>query len=438
MTTLSETIRGINTGALRPSEVVAAALDRLDATETDIRAWVRVDRAGALSAARELDSHDSRGGRSDLSAEDLPLRGIPFGVKDIIDVSAQPTECGSPLRRGRIAAADAWIVDRLRQAGAIPLGKTVTTEFAYFAPGPTRNPHNLTHTPGGSSSGSAAAVAAGVVPLALGSQTAGSLTRPASFCGVAGYVAPVGHWPTTGITGLSHRLDAPGLIAATVDDLRLVQAVLSGTTTSPDADAPERARLRVWTATELGDVEQPMRDAVVRAAAGAGAAEADELGWAGRTPALVEAHATVMAYDSARALAEEAKKPGQLSEPLNELLERGRRTTDDDYHAALSLAAGARADLLAVLADADAILGPAALGPAPRGLAATGTPVLSRPWQLLGLPVLTVPGYRDAAGMPLGLQLIGHPDRVDRLFTIGQRIERHARETASPAGRATA
>jgi Asp-tRNA(Asn)/Glu-tRNA(Gln) amidotransferase A subunit family amidase len=425
-TTLSGTMHRINTGLARPSEVVAAALERLDATETDIRAWVRVDRAGALSAARELDSRD------DLPAGDLPLRGIPLGVKDIIDVTAQPTECGSPLRRGRIAAADAWIVDRLRRAGAVPLGKTVTTEFAYFAPGPTRNPHNLAHTPGGSSSGSAAAVAAGVVPLALGSQTAGSLTRPAAFCGVAGFVAPVGRWPTTGITGLSHRLDAPGLIAPSVADLRLVHAVLSGTTTSPDA--PDRARLRVWTATELGDVERPMRDAVVRAAQGA---EADELGWAGRTPALVEAHATVMAYDSARALAEEAKQPGQLSEPLNELLDRGRRTTDDEYRDALALAALARADLLAVLADADAILGPATLGPAPRGLAATGNPVLSRPWQLLGLPVLTVPGYSDAAGMPLGLQLIGHPDRVDRLFAIGQRIESRARETTPPAGTRT-
>jgi Asp-tRNA(Asn)/Glu-tRNA(Gln) amidotransferase A subunit family amidase len=399
----------------RPSEVVTAALERLDATEPDLRAWVRVDRDGALSTARELD---------DRPADGLPLRGVPFGAKDIIDVRGTATECGSPLRRGRIAGADAWVVARLRRAGAIPLGKTVTTEFAYFSPGPTRNPHDLTRTPGGSSSGSAAAVAAGVVPLALGSQTAGSLTRPAAFCGVAGFVAPVGSWPTTGIAGLSHSLDSVGLITPTVADLRVVHAVLSGAALAGTAPSG-RPRLRVWTATELGHVDASMRTAVARAAEDA---DTEPLGWAVRTPGLVEAHTTVMAYEAARSLAAEAGHPEQLSEPLNELLARGRSTMDTDYCAALSMAARARADILAVLTYADAILGPAALGPAPHGLAATGTPVLSRPWQLLGLPVVTVPGYTDDEGMPLGLQLIGHPDRVDRLFAVAERLERRARQ----------
>jgi Asp-tRNA(Asn)/Glu-tRNA(Gln) amidotransferase A subunit family amidase len=422
---LVATARAIAAGRLRPSDAVSAALDRLDATETDIRAWTYVDQAGALSAARELD---------DLPGEALPLRGVPIGVKDIIDVRGMPTECGSPLRRGRIAATDAWLVDRLRRAGAIPLGKTVTTEFAYFAPGPTRNPHNLAHTPGGSSSGSAAAVAAGVVPLALGSQTAGSLTRPAAFCGVAGLVAPVRSLPTTGIAGLSHSLDAPGFLTAMVADLRLVYAVLSGAVDMPKASGalePDRLRLRVWTAEELDEVDAPMLAAlgdVVDAVRGDGA-EVGELAWATRTPVLVEAHATVMAYEAARSLAAEGQRPDQLSEPLNALLERGRGTGDEDYRAALATAASARADALALLADADAIIGPAALGAAPRGLAATGTPVLSRPWQLLGLPTVTVPGQTDAEGLPLGIQLIGHPDRVDRLLDVAGRLERLAERT---------
>lgn len=420
----ARTVEEISSGRIRPSEAVTAALERLDATEPDLRAWVRVDRAGALSTAREQD---------DGPADGLPLRGVPFGVKDIIDVRGTPTECGSALRRGRIAGADAWVVARLRQAGAIPLGKTVTTEFAYFAPGPTRNPHDLTRTPGGSSSGSAAAVAAGVVPLALGSQTAGSLTRPAAFCGVAGFVAPVGSWPTTGITGLSHSLDSVGLITSTVADLRLVQGVLSDGPRPPALPAASgRHRLLVWTAGELGDVEEPMRAALARAAEGARAqgARTEDLDWAARTPGFVAAHTTVMAYESARARAEEARHPDRLSAALGELLALGRRITDDDYRDALSVAARARADVLATLTDADAILGPAALGPAPHGLAATGTPVLSRPWQLLGLPVVTVPGHTDDEGMPLGLQLIGHPDRVDQLFALGERLEALARETA--------
>ncbi|MGP4046244.1 amidase [Streptomyces sp. 2A115] len=419
----ARTVGEISSGRIRPSGAVTAALARLDATEPDLRAWVRVDRAGALSTAREQD---------DRPADGLPLRGVPFGVKDIIDVRGTPTECGSPLRRGRIAGADAWVVARLRRAGAIPLGKTVTTEFAYFAPGPTRNPHDLTRTPGGSSSGSAAAVAAGVVPLALGSQTAGSLTRPAAFCGVAGFVAPVGSWPTTGITGLSHSLDSVGLITATVADLRLVHGVLSQGPRPPAFPATSgRPRLLVWTAGELGDVEEPMRAALARAAEGARAqgAATEDLDWAARTPGLVAAHTTVMAYESARARAEEARQPDRLSTALDELLALGRRITDDDYRAALSAATRARADVLATLTDADAILGPAALGPAPHGLAATGTPVLSRPWQLLGLPVLTVPGHTDDGGMPLGLQLIGHPHRVDQLFALGERLEALARET---------
>ncbi|MFD5750439.1 amidase [Streptomyces sp. NPDC127033] len=384
------------------------ALARLERTEEKIHAWVRVDADGARAAARR--------------AADGPLRGVPFGVKDIIDVAGLPTECGSPLRRGRIAEADAWLVERLRRAGAVPLGKTVTTEFAYFQPGPTRNPHRPEHTPGGSSSGSAAAVAAGVVPLALGSQTAGSLTRPASFCGVAGYVAPVGAWSTRGIAGLSPSLDAPGLLTATVTELAAAVAAVDATTTE---EVPDDIEVLVWSGTELADIEPPMLDALHRTARALSAAGARRAGLGDRVPVaeLTDAHATVMAHEAARSLAAEARHPEALSTPLRELLDRGARSSGAEYRAALETARAARTRILALLERTDVILGPAAPGPAPYGVGATGTPVLSRCWQLLGLPVVTVPGHRDPSGMPLGLQLVGHPGRVGRLLGIARRTE---------------
>jgi Asp-tRNA(Asn)/Glu-tRNA(Gln) amidotransferase A subunit family amidase len=381
---------------------VEEALRRLERTEPELRAWVRVDADGARAAAP--------------LAPEGPLHGMPFGVKDIIDVAGLPTECGSVLRRGRIAGSDAWLVDRLRRAGAVPLGKTVTTEFAYFQPGPTRNPRNPAHTPGGSSSGSAAAVAAGVVPLALGSQTAGSLTRPASFCGVAGYVAPVGAWSTRGFTGLSPSLDAPGLLTTGVAELATVIRAIDGT----EAEVPDAVRLVAWSGTELAEIDPAMLDAVRRTGR-ALHAEAMELPVSAAE--LAAAHAVVMAYEAARTLAAEARHPESLSGHLNALLNRGRRTADAEYSAALATARTARATVLALLADVDAILGPAAPGPAPHGLAATGNPVLSRPWQLLGLPVVTVPGHRDPQGLPLGLQLVGHPDRVGRLLGVARAVE---------------
>ncbi|MER5902896.1 amidase [Streptomyces mirabilis] len=421
MRTLSALTAGVARGELSAAEVIAGALERLDRTESDVRAWVRVDRDGALGAARELDAVPSGG----------PLRGVPVGVEDIIDVAGLPTECGSPLRRGRIAETDAPLVARLRRLGAIPLGKTVTTEFAYFAPGPTRNPRNLAHTPGGSSSGSAAAVATGVVPLALGSQTAGSLTRPASYCGVAGFVVPAGGpLDTTGFVGLAPGLDAVGLLAPTVADLRLAYGALTGAGRLPGPpQPPTRPRLAVWSGAELAEISKDMRAALVRSVedAVANGAVLVDVDWPALTPRLVEAHVTVMAYEAARTLAEESTHPDRLSAPLNELLAHGRSLTTGDYEHAWSVARRERSAVLALLGDVDAVLGPAAPGAAPKGLTVTGSPVLSRPWQLLGLPAVTVPGHRDAQGMPLGLQLVGHPDRLEGLFALGHAVEQAAR-----------
>lgn len=355
---------------------------RIAGTEARLRAWVEHAPAAGLG------------------------RGVPLGVKDIVDVAGLATRCGTPLRADAAPAeADAAIVAAWRRAGAVPVGKTVTTEFAYFSPGPTRNPAAPGHTPGGSSSGSAAAVASGQVPLATGSQTAGSVTRPAAFCGVASLVLSHGRFPMDGVVGLSPSLDSHGVFAAGVDDLALAWSMLSG----EPRPAQGPPRLLVWTAGPLGVVHPAMAEAL--AAARTRLAEAgavvDDFGEEDLVAALATAHPVVMAYEAARERAAELAVADRLSEQFAGLLRTGAATTDDEYRAARTVIADAAPRIAGLLAGYDAVLGPAAPGPAPTGLTATGDPVLSRPWQALGLPAVGVPGARDAAGLPLGLQLVG-------------------------------
>ncbi|UKA60537.1 amidase [Arthrobacter sp. FW306-2-2C-D06B] len=415
------TLRGLSealaSGAETPGSAVEHSLQAIKSAEPEIQAWVEIDAGAARSAASELErSADARG----------VLWGMPVGIKDLIDVQGLPTRCGSVLSGGEPAATDADCVKLLRQAGAVVMGKTVTTEFGYFAPGPTRNPVNPAHTPGGSSSGSAAAVAAGMVPLAIGTQTAGSLTRPASFCGVAGFVAAKGQFSTTGITGLSPSLDSLGFLARTVADLRLVWSTLMGSDAGlldlPDDGAP---RILLWNGSGLGEVSADMAAAVERAAAAMRHSGAPCAEWSSHSVVrqLADDHATIMAFEAARERSWELQHLDQVSVPLAELLAAGAVAPEAEYVAAVARIAGARKFIQARLDKFDAILGPAALGAAPQGLEATGTPLLSRPWQALGLPVITIPGLRDPAGMPLGLQLIGIPGRERRLFSIAQRIE---------------
>ncbi|MBB6406355.1 amidase [Arthrobacter sp. AZCC_0090] len=414
---LRELSMALASGAVTPSSAVEQAWQRMQATEPEIRAWAEIDAGGARFAARELErSTNTRG----------PLWGVPVGVKDLIDVQGLPTRCGSVLRGGEPAGSDADCVKLLRQAGAVVMGKTVTTEFGYFAPGPTRNPANRAHTPGGSSSGSAAAVAAGMVPLAIGTQTAGSLTRPASFCGVAGFVAPKGQFSMSGVTGLSPSLDSLGFLARTVTDLHLAWSALIG-----DGPASEHtvdgvsAHLLLWNGRGLGEVSADMATAVEQAVAAISHEGVHCEDWTDHdiVRRLADDHATIMAFEAARERSWELQQLNRLSVPLAELLATGATTPEADYVAALYRVADARWSVEAALEQFDAILGPAALGAAPAGIDATGTPVLSRPWQALGLPVITIPGLRDPAGMPLGLQLIGSPGREHRLFSIAERIE---------------
>ncbi|UMP04593.1 amidase [Amycolatopsis sp. EV170708-02-1] len=377
---LRELVRDLREGRTTPEDAHQRALARIAETDAELHAWV---------------------GQADF----LPGAGVPLGVKDIIDLAGVPTRCGSALRaEAAPATSDAAIVTAWRAAGAMPIGKTVTTEFAFFAPGPTRNPAAPGHTPGGSSSGSAAAVASGQVPLALGSQTAGSVTRPASYCGVASLVMSHGRYPVTGVTGLSPSLDSHGVFAATVADLTIAWQALAGET------GPAREpRILVWAADALDVVEAPMRNALAQAAKRLQEAGAtvepfrDE----GLMAELTAAHPVVMAYEAARERAAELAVAERLSAPLAQLLRTGAATSAAEYETARATIDGGSVRLAEVFDAYDVVLGPAAPGAAPRGLEATGNPVLSRGWQALGLPVVALPGFTDAEGLPLGLQLVG-------------------------------
>ncbi|MFJ5718608.1 amidase [Streptomyces sp. NPDC093149] len=455
---LTRAVRALESGELTATALLADCLDRIDAREPVVGAWEHLDRNAAVRRARLLDD----GPRQGL------LHGVPVGVKDIIDTADQPTGYGSPRHRGHRPDRDAWCVARLRASGAVLVGKTVTTEFAYFTPGRTANPHAPHHTPGGSSSGSAAAVADRMVPLALGTQTAASTIRPAAYCGTAGHVATPGAFPLTGIAGLSHTLDSLGLLTRTVEDLALARAALLGRAAhSRDAALPDVPRPVVLICSGTGPgvpdrtaygfhptdgaMDRAMED--TRLTLLAAGAEVRELAIDADLAELVRTHTTVMAYEAARALATEydagalstthttddtraasdayaagppAGPPGEqpLSAPLRRLVEDGHRVSRLDYLAALDHAAAQRRRLQALLESADALLAPAATGPAPAGLAATGSPVFSRPWQMLGLPAVAVPGHRDADGLPLGVQLIGRVGGDEHLLAVAHRMER--------------
>jgi Asp-tRNA(Asn)/Glu-tRNA(Gln) amidotransferase A subunit family amidase len=416
-TTLRELASALNSGQLTPDDALGDTLDSIAATEPDICAWVTVDTSGAARQVRELQRTAAKKG---------PLWGVPVAIKDLIDVEGLPTRCGSPLRGAEVAAADAGCVELLRAADAVIIGKTVTTEFGYFSPGPTRNPVNKAHTPGGSSSGSAAAVAAGHVRLALGTQTAGSLTRPASYCGVAGFVTAKDQLPTSGITGLSPTLDSVGLLARTVNDLKYAWEALNGIEAAHSAALAEPVELLRWDGSELGEISSDMAGALATAASLlARDSDFHFSDWPHNNlvVSLAEQHGTVMAKEAAAERSGELEQLDRISAPFANLLTSGRLVPEPEYKEALDGIATARQTVLGLLERFDAIIGPAALGAAPAGIHATGSPVLSRPWQALGLPVITVPGLHDGEGMPLGLQLIGVPGREERLFDIGARIE---------------
>ena len=417
MLSAADAAREIAEGRLTSEELVQACLERIRALEPKVQAWTFLDEEHALTQARAADERKRSG-------EPIgPLHGVPVGVKDIFDTADMPTENGTVLHQGRTPRADAAAVRSLRAAGAVILGKTVTTECAYFAPGKTRNPHNPEHTPGGSSSGSAAAVAAGMVPLALGSQTAGSTIRPASFCGVYGFKPTHGLIPRSGVLQLSRTLDHVGLFARTIEDIALLAEQLAGSD-EKDPDTRPRARIpfQALAAEEppippvLAFIKTPhweRTDADTKEAFGELVeALGDRVEEVELFPSALEAwdwQKTIMAAEMAANLEREWRAgKDRLSPQLRELIERGREVRAVDYQRAVRAIAPAVESLDELFMERyDAILTPTALGTAPRGLASTGDPVFCTPWTLLGMPALSVPLMQGANRLPLGAQLVG-------------------------------
>jgi Asp-tRNA(Asn)/Glu-tRNA(Gln) amidotransferase A subunit family amidase len=419
-------------GALRAIELVDACIARIEAREPEIRAWAWFDPEFARHQARALDAFRATGRPVG------PLHGLPVGIKDIIDTARIPTQNGCALDAGRKPAADAFVVERLKAAGAIIMGKTVTTELAYLTPGPTRNPHNTDHTPGGSSSGSAAAVAAGMVPLAVGTQTGGSVIRPASFCGVTGFKPSFGAIPRRGVLTQSPSLDTLGVFGRTPADAALLADVLFGHDPADLATSPAPHPRLLDTA--LANPPLPPLFAFVRPP-----------GWDDADPQVHDAFAELVellgdqvfeaplpnAFDEAAALrerinfAEMAKcyfrygRDGmeKLGSETQAALRSGDAVLARDYLAALDWRPVLNAGLGEIFQRCDAILCPAALGPAPKGLGATGSAIFNGLWTFCGLPAVTIPAFMSAEGLPMGAQIVAPRGEDARLMRTARWLQ---------------
>lgn len=422
---LLEAAAGIREGRLSSVELVRDCLERIKEVDGDVEAWAFLDPEHAMAQAEAADDRRKQGKPTG------PLHGVPVGIKDIFDTGDMPTEFGSKLWIGRTPRRDAAAVARLRAAGAVILGKTVTTEYAYFNPGKTRNPHNREHTPGGSSSGSAAAVAALMVPGSIGSQTNGSVIRPAAFCGVVGFKPTHGLIPRSGALLLSRALDHVGVFARTVDDVALLAETLAGF----DEQDPDTHALAGPPFVEVAASEPPLapRFAFVRTPAWPMAENVTRDAFAELVEALgehvsevelgknfdhaIDMHRIVMEVEMAHNLHRDFEQGGDaLSPVLHALIERGRKRLAVDYTRALANSAPLNQALDAVFDEYDAIVAPAAPGPAPLGLESTGNPVFCTLWTYLGTPAVTLPLLAADNGLPMGVQLIGRRGNDARLL----------------------
>jgi Asp-tRNA(Asn)/Glu-tRNA(Gln) amidotransferase A subunit family amidase len=405
----------LEAGKLTPRVVIETCAEAIAAREKDISAFVTLDLAGARRAA------------DDPRVSSLPLRGLPVGFKDIFDTADLPTQYGSPVYANNRPAADATAVVMTREAGGIVIGKTVTTQFASLVPSATRNPRNLAHTPGGSSAGSAAAVAAGMVPLAFGTQTAGSVIRPAAFCGVAAFKPSYRLIPMVGVKDVAWHLDTAGLFGAGVADVAFAAAVILQRELRVDGAAPAAPRIAV-ARTHLWPKASPaMQQAVetaARTAAAAGAKVAD-LELSPIVEDAYEAQYTIQDYENIRSLAFEYERHRDRIDPLlRTQLDRAVAISADEYDAARRLASRARQLLADAMADHDVVLTPSAPGAAPHGFATTGDPMFNRLWTLMGAPCINVAGMNDGDGLPLGIQIVGRFGRDHAALEAALFVER--------------
>lgn len=391
----------IAAGEITSERLVRDCLDRIEARDGTLHAWAYLDPDLALEQARACDRAMDRIG---------PLHGVPAGVKDIIDTADMPTQMNSPIYDGHQPRNDAACVALLRRAGAVILGKTVTVEFAGMAPPPTCNPHNTAHTPGGSSSGSAAAVADFHVPAAFGTQTAGSIHRPASYCGIVGYKPSFDLFNIHGVRAAAQSLDTLGLLTRTVEDSELLSAVLVGrdpVSVEDDIRPPKigLCRTHLWQQCRPESVEA-VEDSAARLAAAGASIETIDL--PDDFAALTDARNLVSNYERARATCWEFDThPDLLSDQLRASVERGLAVNYEDYAAAIRLAYDCRARLGPIMAEIDALLAPVVGGEAPVGLDSTGDHAFVGFWNLLHVPSFSLPTHAGPTGLPVGIHLIG-------------------------------
>ncbi len=405
--------RRIEAGTLTPRAVVEMCAEAIAARESEIGAFTALDIEGARRTADGLAS--------------MPLRGLPVGMKDIFDTVDFPTAYGSSIYAGHRPKSDAATVMAVRRAGGVILGKTVTTEFASLEPAGTRNPRNPAHTPGGSSSGSAAAVAAGMVPIAFGSQTGGSVIRPAAYCGVAGYKPSFRLLPTVGMKTYSWSLDTVGVFGAGVEDVAFAAAAITGRDLRIDGttfNAPSIALVRthLWP-----EATADMQAAVERAAhvAETAGARVTELVLPEIFEDAVRCHGIVQDHEAFRALAYEYDRHrDRLGPTLAGQLDKAAAITTDQYDEARRAARRARQTFADLMAKTDVILTPSAPGAAPHGLGSTGKPTFNRLWTLLGPPCVNVPGIADSSGLPLGVQIVGRFARDRIALAAAQFVEK--------------
>lgn len=429
-----EAVSKVASGEVSAIDMAEAALARVEAVDGDIEAWTYLDPDYIREQAGALDRYRATGGPLG------PLHGLPIGLKDNIDTADMPTENGTSLDAGRRPRADAVLVRRLREAGAVIMGKTVTTELAYFEPGKTRNPHNRDHSPGGSSSGSVAAVASAQVPLAIGTQTNGSVIRPASFCGIVGFKPTFGLIPRSGVLRTSGPLDTVGVFARSIADAALLADAIAGNDPGdPDSILTAAPRLHRTALSEppvtpsLALVRTPIWDKADVATREAFDELAEALGdncdVVDLPSPFADGHEilrTIMYASMAKNLAGYHERGAdKLSKKTTDLIMEGRQILAADYLAALDWVEVLNAGLEEIFERYDAIVTPAALGEAPRGLETTGDPAFCTLWTLCGTPSITLPLLQGESGLPVGVQLVGPRLQDGRLLRTAQWLMRH-------------
>ena len=409
----SEAVAAIEGGTLTSEKYVGACLDRIADREPTVKAWAHLNRELALKQAKAADA--AKGGL---------LRGVPIGVKDIIDTHDMPTGHNSPIFEGTQPFGDAACVALCRSANAVIMGKTVTTEFANRHPGPTTNPHNAAHTPGGSSSGSAAAVADGHVPLAFGTQTGGSVIRPAAYCGVVGYKPTFGDFSRVGIKMQCHSVDTLGLMARTVEDIALFRAAVLKL--APVAIDKGIAAPRVgFCRTPIWDEAEPDTKGLLEKVAAK--LDAKDVAFSAPFKDILDDHGAITGWESYRNYADERlRNPQKVSVELSAILKRSEAITLDRYVAAQRKTVAFKAFIDSLFDRFDVLLCPSAPGEAPKGQEFTGDPRFNSIWTLAGTPCVTLPLGTGDMGLPLGVQLVGLRHADDKLLSIASWVASHA------------